>query len=58
MAIGRWSLVTGPILMARAFDATGSYEAVLVRLAVGILGISTLLLALPAYDSLRTPSVP
>jgi MFS family permease len=40
----------GPVLLARAFDATGSYETTLVRLAVGVLAVATLLLALPAYS--------
>ena len=39
---------TGPILMGRAFDATGSYEAVLVQLAAVTLGVGVLMLALPA----------
>jgi predicted MFS family arabinose efflux permease len=41
----------GPVLLGRAFDATGSYESALVGLAVGMLGAGLLLLALPAYDS-------
>lgn len=37
----------GPILMGRAFDTTGSYEDVLVKLAVGTLGVAALMLTLP-----------
>jgi hypothetical protein len=39
----------GPILLAKVFDATGSYEVVLVQFAAGMLGVAALLLALPAY---------
>lgn len=45
----------GPILMGRAFDATGSYGAVLVRLSAGMLGAAALLLALPPCDPRRPP---
>jgi hypothetical protein len=40
----------GPVLMGRAFDATGSYEVVLVRLAIATLSVSALLFAMPRYD--------
>jgi MFS family permease len=40
----------GPILMGRAFDATGSYDAVLVQFAVGTVAVGALTLTLPAYD--------
>jgi MFS family permease len=40
----------GPILMGKAFDVTGSYEALLVRLALGTLAVATLMLFLPRYD--------
>jgi hypothetical protein len=43
----------GPVLMGQAFDVTGSYEALLVRLAVATLGVAGLMLLLPAYDSAR-----
>ena len=46
--------VVGPILMGRAFDATGSYEAVLVQLAVGALGAAALMLTLPACPVLSS----
>jgi hypothetical protein len=36
--------------MGRAFDATGSYDAVLVQFAVGTVAVGALTLALPAYD--------
>jgi MFS family permease len=39
----------GPILMGKAFDATGSYERLLVVLALGTLGVAVLMLFLPAY---------
>jgi predicted MFS family arabinose efflux permease len=41
----------GPILMGQAFDVTGSYEALLVRLAIGTLVVAALMLSLPSYDS-------
>jgi predicted MFS family arabinose efflux permease len=41
----------GPVLMGRAFDATASYEAVLVVLAVGTLGAASLMLLMPGYAS-------
>ena len=40
----------GPVLMGKAFDATGSYEALLVRLAAGMLAVATLMLLAPRYD--------
>jgi predicted MFS family arabinose efflux permease len=46
----------GPILMGRAFDATGSYEALLVRLAIGILAVAALMLMLPRYGTRPLPS--
>jgi MFS family permease len=39
----------GPILMGKAFDMTGSYEALLVRLALGTLAVAALMLFLPRY---------
>lgn len=42
---------TGPIMLGRAFDVTGSYQSVLVILA-GVLGVAALLnLALPRYSA-------
>jgi MFS family permease len=43
----------GPILLGRAFDATGSYEELLPRLAGFVFAVSLLMLTLPRYD-LRT----
>jgi len=41
----------GPILMGQAFDVTGSYEALLVRLALATLAVASLMLVLPAYET-------
>jgi MFS family permease len=41
----------GPILMGKAFDATGSYEALLVNLALGTAAIGGLMFLVPRYDS-------
>jgi len=41
----------GPILMGRAFDATGSYEPLLAQIAIASLGIAALMLTLPRYSS-------
>ena len=41
----------GPILMGRAFDATGSYEGVLFGLAFGVIAAAALMLTLPGYAS-------
>jgi hypothetical protein len=49
---------TGPVLMGRAFDATGSYESLLVIFAGGTLGVATLMLLLPRYADRRVPEVP
>jgi len=40
----------GPVIMGKAFDTTGSYEALLVRLAGGMLAVATLMLWAPRYD--------
>ena len=40
----------GPVLMGRAFDATGSYEHVLIAMAVGVLAAAALMLTLPSYQ--------
>jgi MFS family permease len=47
MALGVASTI-GPVMMGRAFDATRSYESVLVTLAVVTLGAAALMLTLPA----------
>ena len=41
----------GPVLMGRAFDATGSYEALLARLAAATLAVAAVTLLLPRYDA-------
>jgi MFS family permease len=41
----------GPILMGKAFDATGSYEALLVRLAIATFAVGGLMLLMPRYDA-------
>jgi MFS family permease len=41
----------GPILLGRAFDASGSYEALLTRLAVFTIAVAALMLTLPRYRS-------
>jgi len=48
----------GPVLMGRAFDLTGSYEALLARLAIGTLAVAALMLLLPRYDAVRLYGVP
>jgi MFS family permease len=39
----------GPILMGKAFDVTGSYEALLVQLALATFAVAALMLFLPRY---------
>jgi len=46
----------GPMIMGRAFDMTGSYESLLAVLALLVLGVATLMLWLPAYESPRAAS--
>jgi hypothetical protein len=41
----------GPVVMGRAFDATGSYSALLVQLAAVTLVAGALLLLLPRYQT-------
>jgi cyanate permease len=41
----------GPILMGRAFDLTGSYQALLTVLAISTLAVAGLMLLMPAYQS-------
>ncbi len=41
----------GPVLMGKAFDATGSYQALLMQLAGGTLAVAALMLFLPRYDA-------
>jgi len=33
----------GPVIMGKAFDATGSYEALLLQLGAAMLGVATLM---------------
>ena len=40
----------GPILLGRAFDLSGSYEALLIRLAFFTLLVASLMFTLPRYD--------
>lgn len=46
----------GPVLMGKAFDATGSYESLLPRLALFTLATAALMLLLPRYKALTLPS--
>ncbi len=46
----------GPVLMGKAFDATGSYETLLARLALVTLVVATLMLLLPRYAPLEKRS--
>lgn len=41
----------GPVLMGRAFDVSGSYEALLLQLAVATLLVAGLMLFLPRYET-------
>ena len=41
----------GPVLMGRAFDATGSYTPLLTQLAIGTFLVAALLLLMPGYAS-------
>lgn len=45
----------GPILMGQAFDATGSYETLLVALAAATVGVAVLMLFMPRYESPVAP---
>jgi MFS family permease len=42
----------GPVIMGKAFDATGSYHALLFRLALATLAAASLMLLLPRYHAL------
>jgi predicted MFS family arabinose efflux permease len=48
----------GPILMGRAFDATGSYTTLLTQLAVGTFLIAALMLLMPRYERALTMPIP
>ncbi len=43
----------GPILMGKAFDATGSYETLLVQLSISTLLVGALMLLMPRYETSR-----
>jgi MFS family permease len=47
----------GPVLMGKAFDMTGSYEALLVQLAFATFAVAALMLFLPRYGSVETRAV-
>jgi MFS family permease len=47
----------GPILMGRAFDATGSYEVLLVRFSVIAISVASLMLLMPRYDTVAREAV-
>jgi MFS family permease len=46
----------GPILMGKAFDVTGSYETLLVQLALATFVVAALMLFLPRYAPAETAS--
>jgi MFS family permease len=46
----------GPVLMGKAFDLTGSYEALLLRLSIGTFAVGSLMLFLPRYRAIPFPS--
>jgi MFS family permease len=46
----------GPILMGRAFDATGSYTTLLTQLAIGTFLIAALMLLMPGYHRAFRPA--
>ena len=48
MAMGSGAAV-GSVVMGRAFDASGSYDRILLQLAAGTLLLAILMLCLPAY---------
>jgi MFS family permease len=48
----------GPVLMGRAFDATGSYSALLTQLAIGTFLIAAMMLLMPGYDRGWTRAAP
>jgi MFS family permease len=47
----------GPVIMGRAFDATGSYSALLVQLAALTLGAGALMFLLPRYGAVTPKAV-
>lgn len=47
----------GPVLMGKAFDASGSYAALLVQLSIGTLAVAALMLLIPPYESTSPTAV-
>ncbi len=47
----------GPIIMGHAFDATGSYSALLIQLAALTLGAGVLMFMLPRYEAITSKAV-
>jgi MFS family permease len=45
----------GPMIMGKAFDATGSYEGLLVALAISTFAVGALMLLMPAYEPRSLP---
>ena len=45
----------GPILLGRAFDASGSYTSMLIMFAFAIFAAAALMLTMPRYDRVRQP---
>jgi cyanate permease len=50
----------GPVLMGKAFDATGSYIVLLSQLAIATFAVAALMLLMPAYQHSASamPSAP
>jgi predicted MFS family arabinose efflux permease len=48
----------GPVLMGRAFDMTGSYEALLTRLALATVAVAILMFFLPPYRAMHSAKLP
>jgi MFS family permease len=46
----------GPVLMGKAFDASGSYTTLLIWIAGSILVVAPLMLVLPRYETPGTPA--
>jgi hypothetical protein len=46
----------GPVLMGTAFDASGSYTALLLWIAGAIIVVAPLMLILPRYDTAGAPA--
>jgi MFS family permease len=44
----------GPVIMGQVFDATGSYETLLIVLAAGTLGAAALMQWMPIYPELES----